>query len=223
MKRVIITVLFMLSSYTLHSEGLADLFGGKSEPAYYTSEIDGRLKVYLTDEIKDPNAYTALIATISSSNASDIDLYLSGNGGSVRSLNNITNILDKSGKTVHVKVYGDVYSAHAMLAISFEDMTAADDNILFLFHIPASELKSGDVVPPEEACNAVDPSLKDRGISSKQKCVEYAKMFMKQFEMTTLPKIKKVLTAEQYNRMLAGEDVTITYKELKENKAANGG
>lgn len=222
MKRILFSLfIFLFVVNSVKAEGLEDLLN-KTPPAYTVVKEDNGIGIYLSDEIAEPPAYIPLFAIINEQKE-NINLYLAGNGGSVTSLNQLLSVLRNARAHVHVVVYGDVYSAHAMLAIGLNDMVANDDNILFLFHTPAMTLKDGNVVSSTEACNTIDPKLTDRGISARDKCIEYTKAFINQFNVGPLMEIKKVLTKQEFEDMLKGHDIMITYKELKQNKKDNGG
>lgn len=141
-------------------------------------------------------------------------LYLAGHGGSVESTLQLINTMHASKTEIEVIVYGDVYSAHAMLAVTAKKLTVLNDNILFLFHVAAVNV-NGTFKTMLKSCEDTDERETDRGVSARQKCIEYANAAEKEFAAIISTSIQKYLTKEQYQKMLDGHDVILPYGEIK--------
>lgn len=169
--------------------------------------------IYLSTEIGGPDDYRSLIAFINSVKAERIKLYLSGNGGRVDGAAVLSYAMESSGKKFDVIVYGDVYSAHAFLAVNGETLTAFDDNVIFLFHYPAVNNGAG-AVSPLEACQGIIGE--DRGVSNQKKCEEYANKTTKAWNKGVLARMLNLLTPSERLQYEGGEDVLIEWGVLKQ-------
>lgn len=170
---------------------------------------DGALSVYLTSDVSEPDSYDDLIMLLNAhKNDKQINIYLAGNGGHVSSALNLFYTIQSMPANVTMIVRGDVYSAHAMLALAGDQLTVLNTNSLFLFHIPAA-MWEGNYVTMEKYCSNVKGT--DRGISTKDKCLRMTKALNKTYAATMEQLlITKVLTAEQVKQYYRGEDVIIT-------------
>jgi len=174
--------------------------------------------IYLSDKISQPNLYRDLVRYLNTLNEPNAKIYLAGNGGSVETTLEIIYTLQNSKTKFEMVVYGNVYSAHAMLAVSGDSITVFNPQTVFLFHIPA--IYSGEeVVRPEISCESIPESNLDRGVSARQKCIDFALKTNEEFEKTVGLNIKAVLSDAQYIDYLKGNDVLVSYEDILLNKA----
>lgn len=132
---------------------------------------------------------------------------LAGNGGRISTLIQLMNsIKETKAKTIMI-VEGDVYSAHAMLALS-GDQIIIKENVMFLFH-HSSALNT-------DACDQYDKDSKDRGISMQQKCRNFVKNHLTIFQKYLINSLQHVLTKQEMKDMLEGHDIIIPGDELRD-------
>ncbi len=175
---------------------------------------DGHPAIYLSDVIESPNDYKNLIMYINAhKDESDMYVYLSGNGGQVSSALNLINTMKSSEKTkFHIVVYGDVYSAHAVLAMSGDSLTILNKNIVFLFHVPAIKNKQKENVTLSDSCDLATGM--DRGITIKHKCQNYAKKLNAEFD-SAMTLALSIMTPEEKEAYYAGDDIMLTGGEVE--------
>lgn len=175
---------------------------------------DTNHSIYLTSSINSMDEYIGLIQYINShKEVKDMNVYLAGNGGSVAAMKALILTMKMSPTKFHAIVYSNVYSAHAFLAISMDTLEASDDSVLFLFHRPAM----GTELMPDY-CKNIDKEEKDRGVSARDKCLRFVTAIEKSLNLIMMNRLTHVLTGEELTRYLQGDDVVITYKELKHNQ-----
>jgi len=179
---------------------------------------DGEPAIYLTGTISEPDNYRDLIMYINSLDVPKAKLYLAGHGGRVESTLQLINTIRHSKTDFTAVVYGDVYSAHAMLAVSMPHLIVKDDNIVFLFHLPAYEVNKTHLLG-SQVCEGVTGT--DRGVSAKDKCISFMKATGNEFIKTVVPHINSFLTPNQFNDFMSGDDIVLSYKEMLNNKKVN--
>lgn len=166
--------------------------------------------IYLSDTIESPEKYSELIQyIIQNSNKSDITVYLAGYGGSVATTTQLLLAMKESGTTFHAVVYGDVYSAHAVLATNMNDIRVVKKGVLFLFHRPAFEF-NGENHLMKDMCSLIPEENKDRGVSARNKCVNYVDASEKSFTEMFMQVPFSLMSDEEKERYMAGDDVIIT-------------
>jgi len=213
MKRILAVILVGALSLFLYSQ-----YEKKLETEAYT--VQG-YNIYLTSEIFDTDAYRGLIVFINEhQDVKEMNVYLAGNGGSVTSLLQLVNAMRASPTKFHGVVYGDVYSAHAALAMNMDSLTVVNENILFMFHRPAIDVNGVNVLLPV-VCNMVPEGSVDRGVDMKGKCERYMKAVENSSDAIVGAAIINAMTDEEVQRYKDGDDVILTYEEIEENRHAN--
>jgi len=184
------------------------------DPYKVTKTKDG-LNVFLTGSIVGRDSYLPLIKKILDlPEGSKVNLYLAGNGGSVASTVSLINALHLKKHVTKAYVYGNVYSAHAVLAVSMDRIVTVGQHIMFLFHIPAISNSDGEYEHPMKRCEKMDEDKKDRGVSSKKKCIDFTEKYMKAVEASTFKMIKVILTPNEYLEYKKGDDIILYSGEI---------
>jgi ATP-dependent protease ClpP protease subunit len=169
---------------------------------------DNSYIVHLTGGIEESTKYLILITFLTNLTKEDqVSFYIQGPGGYMDTTQLIYNAIHKNPAQIDMIVNGDVYSADALLALAGDSLQTKPNN-LFLYHIPAIKYR-GSNITMKAYCETILPTETDRGVSSKKKCEDFAKWYDKQAYLTTFKKVKDVLTPEQYQAMLDGDDVII--------------
>lgn len=194
------------------------------DPTFKVVNENGIPAIYLSSSINKPDDYRNLIMYINNhKHVKDMYIYLSGNGGMVRTTLDLINTMKASPTKFHVKLYGDVYSGHAILAMNGDTLDSANPNILLLFHIPAVSLDKGKTyITVPEYCKT--KKGKDRGISQKDKCIEMNKQTSESMDKIAMPLIYSVMTESERKRYFSGDDIILSYAEIKKrlNKKFGG-
>ena len=166
--------------------------------------------VYLSQEIaSDRGVYTDLIIWLRQNNTKHIKFMLSGSGGSVQSAKDLYFAIQSHDGEVEMVVTGDVYSAHAFLALSGDSVKVVNNNILFLFHIPAI---LNLTVP--EYCSTLKG--KSRGVSRFKNCIGNWEVEQAIFNSTLALVPYQIMTKEERGRYTSGYDVYLTGSQIKE-------
>lgn len=189
--------------------------------SFRVHDEDGVPAIYLSSQIKDPDSYRDLIMYINGLRTSKAKLYLAGHGGYLESTLQLINTINSSKTDIEVVVYGDVYSAHAMLAVTAKRVTVLNKNIVFLFHMPAMNI-NGVNMTAKQYCETLNDTDMDRGVSRKSKCINFEKALDNEFMNIIATSIEKYLTEEQYKAMLEGDDVVLSYESMLNNVKEKG-
>jgi hypothetical protein len=184
--------------------------------AFKIVDENGVYAVYFNDEIGESNKYRDLIIWINGlHNVHRVKMYLSGNGGSVRGLIDLVNTMQTSPVKFDMIVYGDVYSADAVLALSGSTLTVDKPGTLFLFHAPAEyNEKTKEFVLGNEACSTLK-GKKDRGQDAVIKCNNMEKALYKSWDEGMMEPVYAALTSSQIQQIHQGWDVIIPWSELQ--------
>lgn len=180
---------------------------------YKIVQEDGKIPdIYLSSDMSASDDYRDLVAYINShKNYAEMNLYLSGDGGSVRGLYDLVNTIKGSGIKFNMIVYGDVYSAHAVLAFHGTTIKVINEETLFLFHRPAVVIGNENFLM-EKMCDVIQGE--DRGISMKKKCKDFASKLDYKWRHEMMKPIYKYLTKEDIKRYEEGDDITYSAKDL---------
>lgn len=212
MKMVIVTIIMSLTlmSGKVTLNHVPDVDKLTHSMNYMYQYESGELAIYLKSEMKGPDSYTDLIMLLNKhANDKRIKIYLSGNGGSVRGVMDLIHTVRSLPAETVIIVRGDVYSAHAMLAVSGDKLVLVNDEVLFLFHVPAVNGNRMD-----QAC-AKEKGY-DRGIPRKLKCTQYSLALRKQlFNMVEGLLVSKIFTVEQSKQYYQGHDIILTGKRVR--------
>lgn len=213
----LIVTMFLVVSLALN----AHVFFGTTEmkTGSYTITHNGwNTSIYFSNTIQAPKAYDDLIIYINNHpEIEEYNVYLAGNGGSVASVVRLINVMKHSGAKFNAIVYGNVYSAHAVLAMNLTTLKVINPQTLFLFHRPAVNVL-GQYEVLESICEKIPNTVRDRGVSFKAKCFQFAKQSEESYNKSIMVKPFSVLTKDEIARYKAGDDVIVTYKEMKENQ-----
>lgn len=185
---------------------------------FRVQNVNGVPEIYLSSSIRGPDNYRDLIMYINSLNTPTAKLYLAGNGGSLASALQLINTIRSSKTEIEVVVYGDVYSAHAILAVTAKKMSVLNNNIIFLFHVPAIPV-DGVNKTPKQYCEDMDSVTLDRGVPVKKKCFSYENATDNEFNTVIAVYIKPYLTDQQFTDMMNGDDIILSYEQMLDNTA----
>lgn len=146
-----------------------------------------------------------------------VNIYLQGLGGNVQTGLNLINFTKKSKATINTIVYGNVYSMHAILAISLPNLQILDKEALFLFHVPARTNKqlSGNYMGTDYCDMAhILPTI-DRGTTKKENCYKIIKAEDKYFSNYNKKVLSKALSVEELKKYYEGHDVIVPAKVIE--------
>lgn len=157
--------------------------------------------IYLSQIITHVDAQRALIKKLNTAKETDkIKLYISGFGGSIHTLKVLVSALQNTKAHVTVILEGDVYSAHAVLALCGDELQVNSFSS-FMFH-------------HSSALNDLGRSKGyDRGIPNRDKEDAFMEAHLK--DMEDLIKAVGVLTTGDLDRVNKGEDIYIEAEEVK--------
>lgn len=167
--------------------------------------------IYFSNNIEPADYYQQPHILLIENKPKEIYLYLSGYGGRIDAIQDLLSIKKHFNIKFHARVYGSVYSAHAMLALNSDTIEAYSDELFFMLHYPAVNNKH-----PLLSCNSHWFWETDRGQNTKEKCIRRVKYEEPVFNVLVLPKLLKVMSPEEKIEYSEGKDVYITWKELKE-------
>lgn len=213
----------VIHSHEMSPEGptrgvnLADLMQPKPE---YVKVVDenGTPAIYLASVIGGQDDYKELIIWINSLDSTKVPrvkVYLSGNGGDVRGVIDLINTIQASKTKFDMIVYGDVYSAHATLAVNGDTLTVTKPSTLFLFHEAAVETNDGNNVTTSKACEVFLKGKTDRGIDAVLKCQLMQKALQKEWDTGVMANVYNLLTPLQLKQLQNGYDIMIPWSELQ--------
>lgn len=187
---------------------------GTVNTASYRMTTNGKTTdIYLTSRINAPDNYLRIFQLLQEAKKGDIiNFYLAGNGGYVTTANRLLVLIKSSNAQVNAIVYGPVYSAHAVLATNMHTMKLKNRHIFFMFHRMAA---GNEALLLPTLCKRIPESRKDRGISARQKCLEFAEKFEHYGNVLVYNTLHKVLTAKQLKAYESGHDVLVDGIEVK--------
>lgn len=178
-----------------------------------SEDPDGVKTVYINSVIGDKDSYLPLIQWLNENQNDDkIRIYLSGNGGSVTSLMDLINTMSNTKAKEEIVVYGDVYSAHAVLTMNGDSVKFDNPNTLLLFHAPAS-MSGGEYIMMDRVCE--DVTGKDRGIPAKDKCENMMENLNRSWNAIAMEKVFAVLTVQERIDYVNGYDVIVKAGEIE--------
>lgn len=194
---------------------LAVTFTAQASPAFdYNCHYKNKSQicdVFLSDEIFKPEVYRDLHVKILTMTENDlIFLHLVGDGGDVGGALYLYNFLKGSSVKKVVVIDGVVESAHAFLAFSF-GKPAINSEGFAMFH--ASSLTN-------MARHLCTKEGFDRGLPISEKCRKNVTTISEMSNKIFLDVLKDVLTKDEIQKFLKGEDIIIDFKEL--NKRLGG-
>ncbi len=187
----------------------------KPDKFILSDKCNGKVcQVYFSDSISGPEDYVQLANQLAMADKeTTINIHLIGNGGRADTIAYLTNVINSSKAKVVMHVDGNVFSAHAMIAFSGDELKISPLSY-FLFHYPAAmDPLTKEYVPPASICNYYRGL--DRGISSKDKCLEEMKVEQIIYNTFFYTKIAPYLTKEEIKRYNEGYEVLITGVEMQ--------
>ena len=165
--------------------------------------------VYFSKGIDTVNTYQAVYNVLNSAKRGDtVTIFLAGDGGFVETLHTLVYAIKNSKAHVTTVVSGDVYSAHAFLALSGHEIVVNNPNAILMFH--RSSLFSHDKY---EICSKYKDK-KDRKQSLEGKCVKWFTMAEQQ-DARIMAFYKNFFTESEFQQILDGHDVFIFASEIK--------
>ena len=213
--RLFALLIIMSGVYYIYIQGIFEAPIKESHYSITTSE--GKPSIYLTRTISSPSDYTKLVQYINShKDVKEMNVYLSGNGGSVNSLLLLVNTMRHSPTKFIGIVNGKVSSAHAVLAMNMDKLIVTNENILFLFHRPAY-LENGEYVLLSKICESIPVWKKDRSRSARDKCSSYITKYERSANKVAMDKTFKAMSEKQLKRYMKGWDIVLPYKEILHN------
>lgn len=189
------------------------------QPSEYYTVVDNykEVSVFFSSSIGPADAYAGLIRKLMLlPPKSKIKLYLNGNGGYISGIQAIKGVIDYKKHYVESVVYGNVYSAHAAMALFADKVTIPNKNILFLFHRPAIyDAATGNTMLPQKFCSKFEGQT-DRGISKVFKCFMMNIYTNRSYNKIIMSKSLAILTKEERRAYEQGGDIIITGKDIAE-------
>lgn len=186
-----------------------------TQKIYCKGVVNQTCQVRLTTVVGDPEQYRDILNLLDTANSGDrIDFYLIGNGGQVRTEVQLLNAIKTTKAKVVMHVQGDVFSAHAALALTGDELKVGK-YVLFLFH------RSSAYGSVDQYCEGSKGKL-DRTKDAYKKCVEFLNMSLVQDEAEVRELLSKVLTPDEIKRVLDGDNVILTGEVVQERLKKNG-
>lgn len=172
-----------------------------------------------------------------------INVHLAGPGGYVAGLTYLHGVLSRYEGKTNAVVVGDVYSAHAFLATSMDELEVhGTPNMLFhttsgyksavtncrsmVFRPilePITDYQTGKFTIRETPSEYLERlriymlvvQPKDRGINALDKCIQVSQGLSNNFHKNSMKALSKVLTKEELVKYDNGEDIIIEAKEIE--------
>ena len=162
--------------------------------------LHSTMDIRLSDSIEGSDAYRGLLQAVSELKSGDqVTWFLVGNGGSATGLWAIQSTVDTSPAHHVAVVIGDVYSAHAYLAISMDELYITRNEDMFLYH-------RGSTYGNMESFCASSKGGTDRTQDKYQKCVSYF-AFSTVLEDSWIEEFfKDILPKKDIQELLVGHD-----------------
>ncbi len=161
----------------------------------------------LSETIASKQAYAHLTQVLRDSVWGDtVVLHLKGNGGLVSGEESIEQAIKSSKAHVVTSAEGDVYSAHAFLAVAGDEVILAP-NINLLFHRMAMQGKSLPQLLKEGYCDSAEGT--DRGQSNKDKCLTFFKTQIDKEDKWLKETMNPFLKPSEVQAVIDGYDVII--------------
>lgn len=175
-----------------------------------------------------------------------IIVHLSGYGGHVKGMRYLESTLKQTGAHIVSVVEGDVYSAHAYLAVAFDELRVTGDYAM-LFHTgslykqaytncmkqyfrpmiaPKTNPETGELTVIETHAEYLRKGLiyisvmqeTDRGLPAFKKCVNVYTELSEQTLRASIDMLSPVLTQDELSRFVSGEDVIVPALEILRRK-----
>lgn len=171
--------------------------------------------VNLSSNIGDPTKYEGLRQMIHERKITDTVVWeLAGYGGFVTGEEELAHMI-KASPALHIaRVYGDVYSAHAYLAISMDRLEVARPEALMMFH--RSSLYGNELL----LCAPKAGEL-DRKQDAYRKCIELTSVLEANENKFIRRLFKDLLSERLINDVIAGKDVYVSAVEIQKRYKAN--
>jgi ATP-dependent protease ClpP protease subunit len=184
----------------------------KEDKLYCQGSLSKTCTYYFSKSIKRAGHYRELITFLNQANSNDrVYLYFSGNGGLVSGAIALHYAIKHSKAMTTTRTVGDVYSAHALLAVSGKVVEVPNKLAVVMFH--RSSLYS--LEDYKNYCRKLYGQSTDRRVSMAQKCIAYVEMFNLQDRMLIEKVYKYILTKEELNKLKNGHDIIMTGEELE--------
>jgi len=170
--------------------------------------------VYLTDTIEDDSNYLGLYKLIVESPKNTvINIHLSGYGGDVSTVVHLANAIQESKAEVDTIVEGNVFSAHAFIAMLGKHIYI-QPNVLLLFHIPAvQDPKTGENITMNQLC-LYYKGYKDRGQDAYLKCLEDSAAYNNMFNTLVSKYVFPYLTSNEIIRFNDGWNINVQGSDM---------
>lgn len=177
-------------------------FSGSEELIQCSGILKKRCHVRLTTTIGNPERYRAVFEKLDGLRSKDeVIWHLVGNGGQIRTMIQIINVMKSNPARDITIVEGDVYSAHAMIAMSGDEIIIRE-NTMFLFHHSSAYSETDSI------CSRYKDQ-KDRGVSMVKKCKEFIAQHLAKMDTLLIHTLHGKLTRDELIGVLTGEDVII--------------
>ncbi len=185
---LILGSLVVLSSLKIHEKYLIDHNGPNRD--------------FLRGEITAASALPLALHIAALPYGSDLTVYIDSEGGSVQTLNLLLTLVRFNNIHIHAVVVGSSLVASAAADFAAKADTAEfDPAALIVYHL-------GEICPVGEECRKLSIQDKDPML---QKIAESSA------ELVRVALKKCIITEEEFNRVLAGEDVMLIGAEANQN------
>lgn len=124
-----------------------------------------------------------------------------GYGGRADQAGRIISAIQDSKACVKIKTVGNVYSAHAYIALS-GDILEIDPDVTLMYH------RGSFYNMTDEVC-ADERGKVDRGLSGYDKCIQFLEEYNKHELRFMKRTIAPFLTEDEFNKVLNGEDIYV--------------
>ncbi len=199
---IIALVVGLLVSYSSQAADLLDLLNPSvSSYTIQCNKDTTQCKIRLSQDIGTIDQYYGLLDFLySSSKDTNINMFVSGNGGRADSMVAIINAMKITKSNITVIVEGPVHSAHAAIAVSGNKLIVLPGTF-FMFHA-VSSTNSADKI-----CDSIDDNETDRGIATKSKCKKEVIFGSTNYNRYLSTIVRKLFTSKEMSMLLKGHDM----------------
>lgn len=153
-------------------------------------------------ELDLKSTYQMLVKIASLPYGSDLDVYIDSPGGSIACLETLFLAIKVNGIVVHAHTYGPALAASAAAIFMIKaDTMDIDPATIFVFHL-------GSMCPTDNECHPMSVDAKD---------ITERYMARSTAALNKVALDKCMITKEEYDQVLAGQDVFVSGTEVLSN------